>query len=101
MILLHARVPLDPDGRDDALDAIADLAEASRAEDGVIDYRATTEVGDGDVVHFVEQYEDEAALGSHTETDHYQSFAAALPEFLAGRPEITRFDVESASELDL
>ena len=101
MILLHATVPIDPGSREDALDEIAELAERSRAEDGVIDYRASTEVGDENVVHFVECYEDEASLGSHTESAHFQSFSASLPEYLDGRPEIPRFDVESASPVEL
>lgn len=101
MILLYATVPIDPDGREEALESIAELAERSREEDGVIDYRATTEVDDPNVVRFVEQYEDEAALGSHTESEHFQSFAESLPEFLAGEPELLRFDVDSVSEVEL
>jgi quinol monooxygenase YgiN len=52
-------------------------------------------------VRFFEQYEDENAFEAHTQTDHFQEFEAALPDLLAGEPEILRFDVESAIELDL
>lgn len=101
MIVLHASFPIDPDKREEALDLIEDLIEKSQAEDGMIDYRATTDVNDPNVVRFFEQYEDEAAFEAHTQTDHFQEFEAALPDLLAGEPEILRFDVESATELDL
>ncbi|MFT4931102.1 MAG: quinol monooxygenase YgiN [Natronomonas sp.] len=101
MIVLHASFPIDPDKREEALDLIEDLVEQSQAEDGMIDYRATTDVNDPNVVRFFEQYEDEDAFEAHTQTDHFQEFEAALPDLLAGEPEILRFDVESATELDL
>jgi len=101
MIVLHASFPIDPDKREEALDLIEDLVEQSQAEEGMIDYRATTDVNDPNVVRFFEQYEDENAFEAHTQTDHFQEFEAALPDLLAGEPEILRFDVESATELDL
>jgi len=101
MIVLHASFPIDPDKREEALDLIEDLVEQSQAEEGMIDYRATTDVNDPNVVRFFEQYEDEAAFEAHTQTDHFQEFEAALPDLLAGEPEIIQFEVDSATELDL
>ncbi|QKY17671.1 putative quinol monooxygenase [Halorubrum sp. CBA1229] len=101
MIVLHAVFPLDPDKRDEALDLIAELAEKSRAEPGMIEYRPTTDVDDPNVVRFFERYEDEAAFEAHSKTDHFQAFEAALPDLLAGEPEVTRFEIESADELEL
>jgi len=101
MIVLHASFPIDPDKREEALDLIEDLVEQSQAEEGMIDYRATTDVNDPNVVRFFEQYEDEAAFEAHSQTDHFQEFEAALPDLLAGEPEIIQFEVDSATELDL
>lgn len=101
MIVIHASFPIDPDSRDEALDLIEDLVAQSQQEDGIIDYRATTDVIDPNVVRFVEQYENEEAFGAHTQTDHFQELEAALPELLAGEPEVTKFDVDSAEELEL
>lgn len=101
MIVLHASFPIDPDRRDEALELVEDPVEQSRAEDGMIDYRATTDVADPNVVRFFEQYEDEDAFEAHTETEHFQAFEAALPDLLAGEPDVRRFDVESATELEL
>ncbi|WP_254763653.1 putative quinol monooxygenase [Natrinema marinum] len=101
MIVVHASFPIDPDSREEALDLIADLVTESQQEDGMIDYRAATDVSDPNVVRFFERYEDEAALGAHSQSDHFREFSAALPDLLAGEPEVTRFDVESAEDVDL
>lgn len=101
MIVLHATFPIDPEQRDEALDMIEDLVEQSQAEEGMIDYHATTDVSDPNVVRFFEQYEDASALAAHAETEHFGRFEEALPDLLGGEPEATRFDVEDASELDL
>ena len=101
MLVVHASFPVDPDQREAALETIRDLAEQSRAEDGMIDYRAATDVDDENVVRFFEQYEDEEAFAAHTQTDHFREFQVALGDWLAGDPEITRFEVDSATELEL
>jgi len=101
IIVLHAAFPIDPDQRERAHDLIDDLVEQSQQEDGMIDYRATTDVEDSNVVRFFEQYEDEAAFEAHTRTEHFQTFEDALPDLLAGEPEVRCFEVDSATELDL
>ena len=101
MLVIHATFPIDPDSRDEALELVQDLAADSREEDGVVDYRVTTDVEDPNVFRFFERYEDEAAFGAHAETDHFETFEEALPDLLAGEPEVTRFDVESASPVEL
>lgn len=101
MIVLHAEFPIVPEKREEALAMIEDLAEQSRSEDGTIDYRAATDVEDSNVVRFFERYEDEAAFEAHGQTDHFQDFEATLPDLLDGEPEVVRFEIDSATELDL
>jgi quinol monooxygenase YgiN len=101
MLVIHATFPVEPNSREDALELTRELAEHSRAEDGTIDYRVTTDIEEETVFRFFERYENEAAFGAHAETDHFQEFAAALPELLAGEPEITRFDIDTASTVEL
>ncbi len=99
MIVLHATFRVDPAKRDEALELIEWLVEQSQQEAGMIDYRAATDVTDPNVIRFFEQYEDEAAFEAHTETDHFEEFEAALPDLAAGESNVTRFDVESVTEL--
>ncbi|MFB6171495.1 MAG: putative quinol monooxygenase [Haloarculaceae archaeon] len=101
MIVLHASFPIDPDKRDEVLDLVEDLVEQSNQEPGIVDYRAAVDVTDENVIRFFERYEDEAALGAHNQSDHFQEFSAQLPSLLAGEPTVTRFDVSDATELDL
>ena len=99
MIVVRARVPVKPDRREAALDAVADLAAATREEDGVLGYEAGVALDDPNVVTFFERYEDEAALDAHAETDHYREWLDALPEFLDGGVEdldVTQFVVAEA-----
>jgi len=101
MLVIHATVPVDPQHREQAKELIQELAEKSRAEAGVIDYRATVDVDDPNLFRVFEQYEDEQAFGAHGQSDHFQAFQAAIAEMLAGEPTITRFDVDSVSDVDL
>jgi len=101
MLVVHATFPIDPNHRDRAVELMRELAEHSRAEDGIIDYRVNTDIDDANLFRFVERYESEAAFGAHVETDHFGEFEAALPELLDGEPDVTRFDVESVSDVEL
>jgi quinol monooxygenase YgiN len=100
MLVVHATFPIDPEQRETAVDHITTLAEQSRAEDGIIDYRVAADVEDENLFRFFEQYEDEAAFEAHAGSEHFEQFAEVLPELLAGEPEITRFDVEAATDVE-
>lgn len=101
MIVIHATVPIAPESREEALELISDLVAETQKEDGVVDYRAAADVDDPNLIRFFEQYEDEEAFGAHAQSDHFQEFQKALPEYLAGEPTITRFDVDSVSDVEL
>jgi quinol monooxygenase YgiN len=95
MLILYAVLPLDPEHREEALEATREIAERSRQESGVVDYRASTDVERPNTLRFFEQYEDAAALEAHLETDHYAEFEATVIEgMLDGEPELHRFEAE-------
>lgn len=99
MIVMHATVPIDPDDREAALELVRDLAQASREEDGVIDYRVATDAEDPNTVRVFEQYEDDDAVDAHMSSDHFQSFQDDIAAHLAGEPTLYRFDVDSKMQL--
>ena len=101
MIVLHAVFPIKPDRLDDALALTEMLIEESNEEPGVIDYRAATDVEDETTIRFFEQYEDAAAMEAHVGSDHFAELDAALPDLLAGEPELTQFEVDSVSDVEL
>lgn len=99
MIVVRADVPVAPDRREEALDAVSTLVAESRTEAGVLDYRAATDLHDPNVVRFVECYEDEDALDAHEQTDHYRAWLDALPDLLDGGVDaldVTQFVVSEA-----
>lgn len=101
MPIIHAMLPIDPDRMDEALEVVDELVEKSNREPGIIDYRAAVDVQNDTHIRFFERYEDDEALEAHTETEHFQEFGSKLPELLAGEPEVTRYAVSDATELEL
>jgi quinol monooxygenase YgiN len=101
MLVVHATFPLAPEKRDEALEHVETLVEQSRAEPGVLDYRAAVDVTDPNVVRITERYEDAGAFEAHSETEHFGAFEAALPDLLGGEPTVHQFEVSSMTELEL
>ncbi|GAB7094375.1 putative quinol monooxygenase [Halolamina litorea] len=101
MIHVHATFPIDPEKRAEALENAAELVEASRAEAGVLEYDAATDVLEPNTLRFTELYEDEDAFGAHSESEHFEAFEAELPDLLAGEPDVVRYDVSERTELDV
>lgn len=99
MIVLNATIPVDPDNRDAAIEAATTLAQASREEDGVIDYRVTADLEDENVVRIFEQYEDQDAVDAHMVSDHYKTFEGQVPEFVGGPVELYQFEVSEKTQL--
>ncbi|ELZ21135.1 Antibiotic biosynthesis monooxygenase [Halosimplex carlsbadense 2-9-1] len=101
MVIIYATFPIDPQHREEATELMRELAEQSRSEDGVIEYRVGADIEDPNTFRFFERYEDEAAFGAHAETEHFEEFESALPDVLAGEPTVTRFDIDSVADLEL
>lgn len=101
MLVFHATVPIDPARREEAIERASAMAAASRAEAGVIDYQVAVDADDPNVLQFFEQFPDEAGFEAHLEADHYREFMAGLDELLAGEPDVTRFEVASATDVEL
>jgi quinol monooxygenase YgiN len=99
MIVLNATIPVDPDSREQAIEAATELAQASREEDGVIDYRVAADLEDENVIRIFEQYEDGEAVNAHMESDHFLEFQGQVPGFAGGQVELHRFDVSEKSQM--
>ena len=99
MIVMHAELPVDPDSHEEAVSLVTELAERSRQEPGVIEYRAATDIEDGTTIRVLERYEDEDALEDHMASDHFGAFQSSVTGVLAGAPSLRRFDVERDVEV--
>jgi len=99
VIVVHSEVPVKPDRREEARELLEAMAVRSRAEDGVVDYRVTTDLEEPDMFRILELYEDAAAFESHESSDHLERFAADMAPCLYGTAELTRFTVTSTETL--
>ncbi len=93
MIVKHSEVPVDPDSRERAIEAMKWMAVESRSEPGVIDYRVTVDIEDPNVLRIVEQYEDSEAARSHESSEHLDEFQERIGPCLADDATLYRFDV--------
>jgi quinol monooxygenase YgiN len=99
MIVLIAKVSVQPDGLEQFLGEANILVEATRQEAGVISYELVRSVEDPTTFLMIEQYADEAALAAHFETEHFGRMQAVLGTVLAGPGEVTRYNVTSTEVL--
>ncbi len=75
MISFAVRMRFAPEDRDNVLDAVRRLAEASRKEPGCISYIPHEIGGDSSRIMIYEQYHDEAALDAHRASPHFHEHA--------------------------
>jgi quinol monooxygenase YgiN len=76
VIILAGTIRIGTGKRDDALELIETMIEATRAEPGCLDYRFSFDVSDDHLVHIFELFEDEAALAAHRASPHMQVWRA-------------------------
>lgn len=95
MYVVRTTIPFDPERREAVREVVADLVEQSRSEPGTLRYAASEGLTDPHTLRFFEQYEGEAALERHTESDAYRRFNETLPDVAAGEIETVQFEVES------
>ena len=75
MISFIVRMRFAPEDRKEVLDAVQQLAEASRLEPGCVTYIPHELAGDSSLVMIYEQYRDEAALEAHRASPHFHKYA--------------------------
>lgn len=97
---MHSEVPVEPTHRDRALDLLKELAERSREEPGVIQYRVTVDVVDRDTFRIFEQYEDEEAAEAHETSDHLAEFLNKFDGCLAQDSELRVFEVTNERRVE-
>lgn len=99
MIVVSGTVQVKAELRDEAVQIALKMAKASEAEAGCVTYRFYADLEDPTIFRIFEQWEDEAALHAHFETEHMAEFRQQLPRILASRNDIYRFDVSSYAKI--
>jgi quinol monooxygenase YgiN len=88
MVIVIARFRPRSDRLDEFLALLDDVQEASRGDDGCVDYGYYRGITDDMAFIAVEEWRDMAALEAHLRTPHIARLIAALPEHSAAPPEI-------------
>jgi quinol monooxygenase YgiN len=95
VIVIAGTVRVQPARREDALRVARAMAQATCAEAGCRHYRFYADVDDPGTFFLFEEWESEAALARHFESDHMRTFQQEIPALLAAPPQIRRYEVES------
>jgi len=97
MIIVTGSITLLDGRRDEMVRASETMIEASRAEEGCVEYRYAFDLQHDHVVAFTEVWTDMAALRAHLDTPHMAAFREATMALVAGRPEMTVWQGEETS----
>jgi len=99
MIVIIGKVSIQPDKREQFFSEVNTAVEATLKEAGVSRYELVQSVGEQNTYLLIEEYADEAALASHSETEHLKRLGAMLGTMLAGPPAIKKYNVTSTEIL--
>lgn len=84
-----------PAGRlPDALAAMRAMIEASRAEQGCVEYGYAEDVVEPGLIHVKELWTDQAALDRHFASDHIARWRASWPALGIGERNLKLYEVE-------
>ena len=97
MIVIAGTGSLPPENTDAFMAAANEMAAASRAEDGNLEYCFSVEAPGK--IRFFEIWESEEALGAHFTAPHIAAFGAAINELGITGMDGKKYEVSSVSPL--
>lgn len=99
MIIVAGHAFARPEAREEAIAAMVEVAEKTRAEAGCIEYRFTVDLVDPNRFTILEFWESDDALAAHLKTDHVAAFFARVPNFVAAPPQVNRYEAAGGDAL--
>jgi len=88
MISLVVKVPLKEGKKDEFTEAFKEIAKGVATEEGNLLYSLNFKQDDPNTAVIMERYTDQAALGVHSNSDHFKAFNSATRDLVAGRPDV-------------
>lgn len=82
MIIIHARMSVKPEKREEFLQEIEAVMEGSQAEAGNNSYDLFQDPKDANSFVMVENWKDMEAVQAHNTSSHFQKFSSAAKEML-------------------
>jgi len=99
MIVIAGKIQIRPERRAEAVRAALAMVEATRRESGCVSYAFYGDLVDPGTFFIFEEWEDDAALAAHFQTDHMARFQEQAAALVAAAPAIKRYVVESATAM--
>ncbi|MCK0128782.1 putative quinol monooxygenase [Erythrobacter sp. F6033] len=99
MLIVVGKAKLGSGALDAGRSALATMIEASRAEEGCVDYSYATDILDPSTMHIIEKWVDEAALVAHFQTPHMAAFQKALGNLDVTISEVLKFQADDGTPL--
>lgn len=90
MITITARNVLTPGKKEEFLEAVRPLVDASRSEAGNISYDLYEDIDDSDAVCFIEIWRDAAAIEAHNTSPHFRKWIGIKGAFVE-RSEVNKY----------
>ncbi len=97
MIIVLAEAQALPEHADALAGLLAKTAQASREDEGCIDYHFYRDTEDATKFVSVEKWESKGHLDAHMATTNVQELLGALPAMVAAEPVITVHEVSASS----
>ncbi len=98
MIIIAGTITFNPDLRDAAIAAVTELETITRQEPGNLDYGFWESHSDPGVFLVFERWEDEAAIQTHSNSEHMAAFLGKAGEIGITGASIDRFDVSAVAK---
>ena len=89
MLGIIARIPVQEGKVDAAIEAFKGLMVDVAKEEGTLMYTLFKDTADPNMLVLMDRYKDKAALDAHSGSDYFKAFAGKMPEFLAGKLDIS------------
>lgn len=96
-LIVISRLRIRPDRRDQALAAAITMSEASRGEQGCLEFRVFSDASDPYLVVFFEVWSGVDAMTRNFQTFHTAQFLEDAKKFAVGEAEVKRFVVTPVS----
>ena len=97
MIVVIARVRVQPQERELLEELLTTMQQKSRVEDGCINYGFFQSIEDENEYVAVEEWESQAALDAHFQQPHLAEFSAGLAKTVAAAPTIVFHEVSGTT----
>jgi quinol monooxygenase YgiN len=99
MIILAGSIRIATGRREDAMDALSEMLQATLAENGCLAYSFAFDLLDEHLLRIFEVFQDEEALAAHRASPHMAAWRDALPLLGIGDRDMWQYDVSASRRI--